>query len=138
MTDIADVDQSPPSDFSLPVLADWRSVYGGQTNVLLEGPESALSAVLLRLKGRLREPVLWKPSSQAFDVPSGEVGGLVLQEVSAMSTEEQFRVLAWLDAAKERPRIVSTTTSPLFPCVARGLFDATLYYRLNVMLLRLG
>ena len=33
--------------------------------------------------------------------------------------------------------IVSTTAHPLFPLVARELFDEALYYRLNITLLRL-
>jgi hypothetical protein len=35
-------------------------------------------------------------------------------------------------------QIVSTTERRLIALVARGLFDETLYYRLNVMLLRVG
>ena len=35
-------------------------------------------------------------------------------------------------------QVISTTAIPLFALVARKLFDASLYYRLNVFLLRVG
>ena len=50
----------------------------------------------------------------------------------ALDRHEQAALLRWLDA--DRKQVVSTTAQPLFPLVARGLFDKALYYRLNVML----
>src|SRR5439155_9083686 len=106
-------------------------------NVLFEGPEAAIESVLLLLEPRLRKPVVWKRSRAPFDVPIGQVGGLILEEVAGLSPEEQTRLLLWLDAAGSCTRILATTGQTLFPLVASGLFDAALYYRLNVMLLRL-
>jgi DNA-binding NtrC family response regulator len=47
-------------------------------------------------------------------------------------------LLAWTGESGWRTRIISTTPRQLFALVASGLFDAALYYRLNVMLLRAG
>ena len=52
-----------------------------------------------------------------------------------MSRQEQAELLRWLENSTDRKQVVSTTVQPLFPLVDRGLFDETLYYRLNVMLL---
>ena len=43
-------------------------------------------------------------------------------------------LLTWIDASPD-VQIVSTTAYRLFALVARGRFDAALYYRLNVILL---
>jgi transcriptional regulator of acetoin/glycerol metabolism len=52
-----------------------------------------------------------------------------------LGRHEQAALLEWLDG--ERKQVVSTTVDPLFPLIARGLFDEALYYRLNVMLMRI-
>ena len=62
-------------------------------------------------------------------------GALILEEVSTLTTEDQTRLLAHLDAGP-RTQIVSTSEHSLFTLVVRGLFNAALYYRLNVVLLR--
>jgi len=49
----------------------------------------------------------------------------------ALGTHEQAALSRWLDA--DGRQVVSATTHPLFPLIARGLFDEALYYRLNVM-----
>ena len=75
-------------------------------------------------------------SGVAFHLAGGNVGAVILQDVDRLNAAEQTRVLAWLAGASRHTRIVSTTELPLFPLVARGLFDATLYYRLNMLLLQ--
>ena len=65
-------------------------------------------------------------------------GAFVLRDVAALSASDQARLLEWSDGSRSSAQIVSTTEGPLFALVVRGLFDATLYYRLNIMLLRVG
>jgi Sigma-54 interaction domain len=118
-------------EFSLHCTAEWRSP---QHNVLLEGPAASTDAVLHLLAPHLRAPVIWKARGVPFECPAGDVGALILQDVDDLGAQEQSRLLAWID---ERPsaQIVSTTAYRLFALVARGRFDAALYYRLNVILL---
>ena len=106
-------------------------------NLLLEGPRASTEATLRRLAPRLRGPVKWMRCGVAFTFPLGEVGALILWDVEALGSQEQTGLLAWIDA-HPRTTIVSTTAHPLFACVARELFDAELYYRLNVLLLSTG
>jgi sigma-54-interacting transcriptional regulator len=131
MIEEAKLDPSPLLEFSLHCTAEWRSP---QHNVLLEGSEMSTAAVLRVLAPHLRPPVTWIRSGAPFDLPYGDVGALILQDVDALCAEEQERLLSWIDA---RPaiQIVSTTAESLFALVARGRFDAALYYRLNVVLL---
>jgi hypothetical protein len=117
---------------------EWECLSTGGHNVLLEGPEDSTSCLVRLLEPHLRRPVLWQPLQAPFAVPASECGVLVLQNVRALSRHEQADLLRWLGDLNGRTRIVSTTASPLFPLVERGLFDEALYYRLNVMLLCVG
>jgi hypothetical protein len=116
---------------------EWRSLRKQQCSLLLEGPEEVTDAVLLLLTPHLREPILWKRRGAPLDLSSGKGDTLILQDVATLGTDEQRRVLTWLDEAR-LATVVSTTTIPLFPLVAHGFFDPALYYRLNVMLLCVG
>jgi hypothetical protein len=127
----ARLDHSPLLEFSLHCTAEWRSP---QHNVLLEGPATSTDPVLRLLAPHLRGPVMWKARGVPFDVPAGDIGALILQDVDGLSAHEQSRLLTWIDARPDA-QIVSTTAYRLFALVARGRFDAALYYRLNVILL---
>ena len=105
-------------------------------HILLEGPKAWTDAVVLRLQPYFHAPIARNQSEVAFQLTGGNVGALILQDVDRLSAAEQRRVLAWMGGASRHTRIVSTTEQPLFSLVARGLFDATLYYRLNMLLLQ--
>lgn len=114
---------------------EWISLCAGRHNVLLEGSDESTESVLLFLAPYLCRPVVWKPPHAPVALPSSGCGALVLQNVGALSRPEQVELRRWLDSSTDRKQVVSTTVQPLFPLVERGLFDAALYYRLNVILL---
>lgn len=114
-------------------MPEWRSLCTERPNLLLEGSEESTEGVLLFLAPYLRKPVIWKPSQAPFAHSTGEWGALVLQNVAALSREEQSALFRWLDDSNGRTQVLSTTAQPLFPLVGRGLFDEALYYRLNVV-----
>lgn len=126
----AKLDSSPLLAFSFRSTVEWCSP---RHNVLLEGPEASTVAVLRLLEAHLPPPVIRRVQGAPFQVPAGDVGALILEDVGGLSAEEQARLLAWID---RRPltQIVSTTARPLFTFVTRGGFDVSLYYRLNVIL----
>ena len=131
MIQSAKLDHTPLLEFSLHCTAEWRSP---QHNVLLEGSEASTAAVLRVLAPHLRSPVVWLRSGARFELPCGNVGALILEDVDRVSEEEQARLLTWIDATPGA-QIVSTTAARLFTLVACGRFDPALYYRLNVVLL---
>lgn len=105
-------------------------------NILLEGPKAWTDATVLYLQPHFRLPVARK-SGVAFQLTGGgDVGALIMQDVDLLTAAEQSRMLAWMCRASQHTRVVATTTRPLFPLVARGLFDDSLYYRLNMILLQ--
>ena len=105
-------------------------------NALLEGPVDATDAVLDVLRPHMGEPLLRRVRHGALDLPPRSTRGFILQDVSTLTDDDQTRLLIWLGHEGARTQVVSTTGSPLFVLVARGLFDCALYYRLNVLLLR--
>jgi hypothetical protein len=115
-------------------MTDWRSICAARHNVLIEGEAVATDAVLCRLEPHLRTPVVWMRPEEPVTRPTGEVGTLVLQNVAALGADDQTWLSEWLNEAT-RCHVISTSATPLFSLVACGLFDATLYYRLNVLLL---
>jgi hypothetical protein len=135
MSETAKVDLSPLSSFDPAFVDQWRSVSTLSHSVLLEGPEASTAALLLILEPRLRAPVIWKPARAPLELPTGECGALVLQGVAALSSEDQARLVEWLDRSSHRTQLISTSAHPLFKRVESGLFAPVLYYRLNVMLL---
>ena len=116
--------------------ADWQILCTARLTVLVMGPADALEQLLAELVPRLGQPVCeWTPD--ASRQPPAEVKTLVIRGVDALSREQQRNLLAWLDRSCDlRPQVVSTTTVPLFPRIAAGLFLEELYYRLNILVLR--
>jgi len=132
------MNHSSATDLPWPELSqtEWRILPACRHNVLLEGSLSATNAVLRLLQPHMRGPIVSSGPQSPLTLPSGGSGGLILRDVAGLSAADQARLLAWLGGPGWRTQVVSTTERPVFALVARGLFDETLYYRLNVMLLR--
>ena len=113
--------------------ADLRCATIAQHRILLEGPDASIEAVLLLLAPYLREPLTWNHPGTSLKLPTDNYGALVLQNIAGLSQHDQARLLAWLNDPNHQTQVVSTTTYPLFPMVCANHFDATLYYRLNVV-----
>jgi sigma-54-interacting transcriptional regulator len=132
-----DVDASELRTAGLPSTAEWSRICAGRHNVLLEGPLACTEAVLHLLKPHFGEPVTMKRSGAPFEPHTYTGGTVVVPDIAAFSRPDQERLHRWLEDPQTRTQIVCTTGNPLFPLVVRGLFDETLYYRLNVILLQL-
>jgi transcriptional regulator of aromatic amino acid metabolism len=67
-------------------------------------------------------------------LPSFEsVGTVILREVAALPLAEQQVLSDWLSRANGRTQVVTASSVALFPLVESGVFQTTLYYRLNVV-----
>ncbi len=127
------------TDVSLlaPYPTEWARLCARRHNMLVEGPPDAARAVLRWLEPHIREPIVWKRRHAPFELPRVEAHALILEDVAALTAGDQATLLAYLDDRESVTQVVSTAEQPLFALVTRGLFDAALYYRLNVVLLRL-
>ena len=95
----------------------------GEVSREVASPEVASPEVIVRCDGDLL----------SLPPASGEPATLVIRDVDALSSGEQYRLLRWLDAAAERGPIVSTAAAPLLPLVEAGMFSEALFYRLNTI-----
>jgi len=113
---------------------EWHAVCREHHNVLLEGPNGATEACLAEV-----EPLLGVQSVRRrhghLEFPAG-ARTLILRDVSTLARHEQSQLLDWWTTGSDRPRVVSTSSEPLFARVERGLFAEALYYKLNVILVR--
>ncbi len=110
-----------------------------RTNVLVVGSSEATRIVLDMLRLDLRGPVLkWRPGLPLELPTRGRAATVVLEDLTRLTNEEQVRMLGWLEEVAGYIRVVSTTSVPIWPRVARGEFNEVLYYRLNVVYVDVG
>ncbi len=105
-----------------------------RVNLLLIAPDGVVRFVLESLLLDLQEPIVrWRPGERLALPSTEDTGTLVLHDASALSADDQLRLLDWLERAEGRTQVVSTSSTPLLPRVHAGSFIDTLYYRLNTV-----
>jgi hypothetical protein len=114
---------------------DWRALLRTRAHVLITGPRNALTAFARSARSELREPIVTIASGAPLFFDDART--VILNDVNAMDTTNQRRLLAWMNEGRNADtQIVSLTSAQVFAFVARG-FDANLYYRLNTIYLEL-
>jgi hypothetical protein len=136
LTDSEILRQQPlrPS-FRLVPVADWRVFVRTRANVLVAGPDEALTAFAQAARSELREPIgSVRCSAPIF--PQGQT--LILGDVQALDKAGQQRLMRWMDEPRNADtQIIALTSVPLFSLVVVNCFDADLFYRLNTIHLEL-
>jgi len=117
---------------------EWNAIVTSGASVLLEGPRDATQAAIALLTPHMSEPILSMRGADSCDMTTGEIGGVILEDVGELSAADQERLLGWLSATRRSTQVIATTASPLFHYVSRGRFTEALYYRLNVILVTVG
>jgi hypothetical protein len=99
-------------------------------NALLVGSPAGMFTVLYALA--LEPPVVdWRRQSKvACSLSSGT---LLVSDVDRFTTDQQERLLEYLNGPCHSAQVISTATTDPFQRVMRGDFLADLYYRLNVV-----
>lgn len=117
--------------------SEWQFLTDRPCNVLLEGSVAATDAVLQLLRPLIREPMLWNAPPAMLHPRNSKTHTLIVKEAADLDGDQQRALLAWMNDA-QGSHIVATSSRTLYPLVEAGLFDASLYYRLNVVLLRIA
>ena len=116
---------------------DWFVIVSARPNVLVEGPEHSTELLIQALSSAVHEPMYdW---SQPW--PKDGRATVIVRAVDALNDEEQRQVLDLLnDSGNGSPprQVITTSARSLFPLVHEGLFREDLYYRLNVVHLKIG
>ena len=68
-----------------------------------------------------------------LDLPPDKRGTLLVNDVDALALSDQIALYDWLGTGAGDLRVISTTTSPLPPLVARGAFLEGLFHRLGAI-----
>lgn len=130
----------PPGEdpgFSSEVVDDLQMVRLKRTNLLVVGDRAATGAVLDQLHLGPREGLVsWKPGHPLDLPPPGRTTTLILHDVDQLTVAAQNTVLRWLDQGAGRIWVVSTCAEPLWALVEAGAFNDVLYYRLNIVCVR--
>jgi hypothetical protein len=80
----------------------------------------------------LSVPPVWSCSLPGrLQLPPDKSGTLLLNDVDALALEDQIALFDWLGIGAGNLRVVSVTTRPLAPLVARGAFLEGLFHRLG-------
>ena len=103
-------------------------------NLLLIGPEAATRPYLDRL---MASPSVRSCDSTAPHLPRETVQDLVVRDVERLTPDGQEQLVDWLNGPGFHTRIVATSGKSLYPLVERGEFSDALYYRINMIILRL-
>src|SRR5262252_9510945 len=101
----------PKSGGVLPLpRAEFRVLSHLRSNLLLEGPESAIDATLAALKPHLSQPLWTWCTGLAIRLPGEPNGTLIVREVSRLDHDQQQQLVDWLDLAAGRVQVISTTS----------------------------
>jgi hypothetical protein len=115
-------------------LHESNAVAQSRPNILIEGHESFVADTLVALgQDLLKSAVDWQRISD-FSVPPDAV--ILIRDVGRLKPSDWLKLSVWLENARPRIQVVSTSTAALYPLAQRGDFPLDLYYRLNTVTLR--
>lgn len=131
-TTASDTSKSPDGS-DLGVLADLFRARIMEANALLVGPDNLVENMVSLVVPDLQPTATIRRQNEELLLPtaSARIRTAVIRDVDGLTPVEQRRLLDWLVSAPNRTQVVSTTSAPLLPLVETGVFNDTLYYRLN-------
>lgn len=112
---------------------EWHAISRERCNVLVEALPAVIGQILELLRPRLRSPIEEYRPKVGVPVPQPAEGTLILLGIESLDADQQAQLLRWLDEGNGRVQVASISSEPLFPLVEAGTFDASLYYRLNIV-----
>ena len=130
------IDKSTFGNFGI-AADDWQVLKTARPNVLVIGPDAAVTGFLELLLPYLQTPVTENQGGQ-FTAPSHPGGTLILRDVSRLDADSQQRLSQWMAESDRRTQVISTSPCPLYSFVEREVLSASLYYSLNVIMITLS
>jgi len=124
--------ESPDSDLDF--------AYAYRANLLLIGTEAAVTKLVCSLWATFDEPLMIRRSGDLLRLPpsSEPVGTMIIHGLETLTDYEQRALKDWLVVRDGRTRVISTASTSLLPMVEAGVFNDSLYYRLNVVCIDLN
>ena len=117
---------------------DFQFALSARRNLLITGPSSRVDTLLAQLATERTTVICC--GTDPLRLPTFGSGGrtLVLRDVDTLTADEQELLAGWLasdrtDADDADVHLITTASTSLLPLVDAGEFNATLYYRLNIV-----
>lgn len=129
---VPDPRDRPPADLRIEP-SEWQAFAATRANTLMIGDHRAVMRLVTEGWLALERPVVWCDSA-ALKLPSGAAGTFIIWRVDELAEGDQQRLVAWMDRL-EPTRVLARSSGALYPLVQQGAFAASLYYRLNTVLL---
>ena len=127
-------DQISPR-FRLVPLEDWRAHLRTRANVLVTGPRDALGWFMQSARSEMLEPIAFVAGSAPLCLDARTI---ILTDVDTLGAAEQRRLTQWMNEPQHsRAQIISSTSVSVFSLVEAGRFDGDLFYRLNIVHLKI-
>ena len=115
----------------------WHCLMNSRLNALLIGPTHVTGRLVRSLRSQTSRPIIRILRHMPLVLPQADqVGTIIVEDIGRLDMAAQMYLLEWLESAVPRARVISTSAMPLLPMVAAAIFDATLYYRLNLLYVR--
>ena len=117
-------------------LTPWerRLAHATRLNLLLIATDVDPRELLEALRWDCPEPIMtWTPGEVLVLPANAHAGTLLLEDVSALTLDDQRRLYGWLEASTGWMQVVSITSRSLLPSIQEGTFLEILYYRLNII-----
>src|SRR5947208_1296636 len=89
---------------------DWHGLIGSFPNALLVGPAASTGRVMEALLPQLQQPVC-RCAGARLSLPENPGGTLIVEEVAALSADDQRRLLDWLLEPGRLTQVVATASS---------------------------
>jgi hypothetical protein len=116
--------------------AEWSTLRASSLNALIIGaPQLTAAAVGMLARGARSPIVRWNPAQ--WDIPAMVAGTLVIDDVDRLTLVQQERLARWISGPGSGVQVLALVRAPLFAAVEVGRFSASLYYRLNVVMVEL-
>lgn len=113
---------------------ELRLVHVARLNLLLIATDVDTREVLDAFRTYCHEPITtWSPGEPLVLPANAQPGTLMLEDISALTLEDQCRLHGWLGPSAGCTQVVSITSRSLLPSIRAGVFLDTLYYRLNIV-----
>ena len=117
-------------------LADLRRFAGGSLKFLILGEVTSeqRNEALRELRIASGRDACRPQATGPFELPTAPTRLVVIDDVAALSPDDQHVLLHWLDRHRDT-MVLSFAVTPVFPLVTNGTFLEELFYRLNIMTL---
>jgi hypothetical protein len=114
-----------------PLLLLWVASQRPGKHLLVECDPGGFEVLAAQAATLCAPPVRWCRVPGPLQLPADRQGTLLLNDVAALSLEDQIALYDWLGQSAGELRVFSGTTSPMAPLVQSGRFLEGLFNRLG-------